>query len=487
MSQVVKATVIKFSNEIFPKSAITKGGTYWKNKSENYFYIDYEIDKTVDLLSKKALKSPQFLYNLFEAAFKKATALNKFTEKHGRSSLKNAPSEDLISHLKKFEKKFYNMYAYATNAALMGYIDDNPIYKRANDILNKKLANVASSKKIMGLADYLIILTNPPKRLKTLEQELEILKVAKIAKNKGSASQKKILKIFFRELKKIKNKYEFLSFDFCDTIGWDLKHYAKLVKEKIKSGNIDRQIFELSNYEKITAKKFRKACATLSLSKSEIAVFNLIKSLGYCKWAREHEFQNAWYNIKFIQDELGKRCGLSSLETKYLLPHEIERALREPEKYKKLAEERFKHCLIVADKNEGVQIWQGEEARIRYEKMEFIKESDEDFTKILSLKGTPARAGKAKGAVKIINTIKHNYKMEKGDILISQATTPDLLSAMKKAAAIITNEGGITCHAAIVSRELGIPCIVGTKIATKALKDGDIVEVDADKGEIKKL
>ncbi len=61
-------------------------------------------------------------------------------------------------------------------------------------------------------------------------------------------------------------------------------------------------------------------------------------------------------------------------------------------------------------------------------------------------------------------------------------TDPDFLPAMKKASAIITDEGGITCHAAIVSRELKIPCIIGTRIATKVLKDGDLVEVDANKG-----
>jgi pyruvate,water dikinase len=58
-------------------------------------------------------------------------------------------------------------------------------------------------------------------------------------------------------------------------------------------------------------------------------------------------------------------------------------------------------------------------------------------------------------------------------------TLPDYVPAMKKAAAIITDEGGVTCHAAIVSRELKIPCIVGTKIATKVLKDGDMVDVNA--------
>lgn len=77
--------------------------------------------------------------------------------------------------------------------------------------------------------------------------------------------------------------------------------------------------------------------------------------------------------------------------------------------------------------------------------------------------------------------------MKDGDVLISTATTPSIVSAMKKAAAIVTDEGGLTCHAAIVSRELKIPCIIGTKIATKVFKDGDRVEVDATKGIVRKL
>ena len=66
-------------------------------------------------------------------------------------------------------------------------------------------------------------------------------------------------------------------------------------------------------------------------------------------------------------------------------------------------------------------------------------------------------------------------------------TSPDFLPAMKKSAAFITDEGGITCHAAIVAREMKKPCIVGTKVATKKLKDGDFVEVDADHGIVKVL
>ena len=66
-------------------------------------------------------------------------------------------------------------------------------------------------------------------------------------------------------------------------------------------------------------------------------------------------------------------------------------------------------------------------------------------------------------------------------------TQPSYLAAIKKSAAYITDEGGITCHAAIVSRELKIPCIIGTKYATQVFKDGDLVEVDADNGIVRKI
>ncbi len=101
--------------------------------------------------------------------------------------------------------------------------------------------------------------------------------------------------------------------------------------------------------------------------------------------------------------------------------------------------------------------------------------------------GSCAYEGKVRGRVKIIFTPEEMGKMEKGDILVSHSTNPNILSAMIKASAIITNAGGLTCHAAIVSRELNKPCIIGTKIATKVLKDGDLVEVNANKGVVRIL
>ena len=76
-------------------------------------------------------------------------------------------------------------------------------------------------------------------------------------------------------------------------------------------------------------------------------------------------------------------------------------------------------------------------------------------------------------------------KVKRGDILVTNMTTPDFVPIMKKVKAIITKEGGMTCHAAIISRELGVPCVVGTKVAMQVLKDGDLVEIDAGKGIVK--
>ena len=96
-------------------------------------------------------------------------------------------------------------------------------------------------------------------------------------------------------------------------------------------------------------------------------------------------------------------------------------------------------------------------------------------------------SGKVIGTVKVIGSAAEISKMKHGDILVAGMTAPDYVVGMKKAAAIVTDEGGMTSHAAIVSRELGVPCIVGTKIATKLLKDGDKIEVDTSKGVVRKL
>jgi pyruvate,water dikinase len=100
------------------------------------------------------------------------------------------------------------------------------------------------------------------------------------------------------------------------------------------------------------------------------------------------------------------------------------------------------------------------------------------------LEGLGASPGVASGKVKIVQSMGELDKVLDGDILVTKMTTPDMVPAMKRSAAIITDEGGMTCHAAIVSRELGTPAVVGTRDATRVLQDGQVVTVDGEKGHV---
>ncbi len=104
----------------------------------------------------------------------------------------------------------------------------------------------------------------------------------------------------------------------------------------------------------------------------------------------------------------------------------------------------------------------------------------------LLLTGDPASPGIASGPAKIIMTPRDIDKIVSGDVLVAPQTNPDFVPAMKKVVAIVTDSGGRTSHAAIVSRELGIPAVVGTQFATKKIKTGNIITVNGTKGEIYK-
>lgn len=100
------------------------------------------------------------------------------------------------------------------------------------------------------------------------------------------------------------------------------------------------------------------------------------------------------------------------------------------------------------------------------------------------LTGIAASSGNAQGKVKIVKSIKDSNSFQEGDILVAKITDPSMVVMMGRAAAIVCDIGGITSHPAIVSREMGIPCVVAAKDATSIFKTGDEILVDGDKGEV---
>jgi pyruvate,water dikinase len=118
----------------------------------------------------------------------------------------------------------------------------------------------------------------------------------------------------------------------------------------------------------------------------------------------------------------------------------------------------------------------GIEGKIKSEERKEFVEKD------ILVRGIGVSPGRGSGQVKIILDVKNMSSFKQGDILVTEMTTPDWVPAMKIASAVVTNSGGKTCHAAIVSRELGIPCVVGTEKATKVLKNDEMVTVDGQRG-----
>jgi pyruvate,water dikinase len=108
----------------------------------------------------------------------------------------------------------------------------------------------------------------------------------------------------------------------------------------------------------------------------------------------------------------------------------------------------------------------------------------EELAGTVLLTGLPASPGKASGRVRILASPKEGSRLETGEVLVAAMTNPDWVPTIRRAAALVTDGGGMTCHAAIVSRELGVPCVVGTRSATQVLRDGEVVTVDGAGGRI---
>ncbi len=220
----------------------------------------------------------------------------------------------------------------------------------------------------------------------------------------------------------------------------------------------------------------------LSLTEKEKDILNISKQLIYIKSLRADSRQFIHVVVNRIIDKLSKEWNEPVLNLESLTADEVIGILKQKMQIPLELNSRVEHSIFTIEK-EGYKILKGKEANV------FIEENilKEELKDVKEITGQVANPGKVKGKVKLIFGPQHSNKVQEGDILVSTVTSPQLLPAMKKSAAFVTDLGGITSHAAIVSRELNKPCIVGTEIATQILSDGDLVEVDANNGVVKIL
>ena len=210
---------------------------------------------------------------------------------------------------------------------------------------------------------------------------------------------------------------------------------------------------------------------------------SLAREFAYLRTWRTDNIYQSGYLVKKLFYEIARRAKMRAEDVVYLSIDEIKDMVLH--KKNPISEDELnlrKESTTKVTFDNQFAVYSGKEWEEKIRQAVNLDEINENV-----VKGKIAFPGKVRGKVKIVLNSNDIKKVEKGDILVAIMTFPNFIPAMEKAAAFVTNEGGILCHAAIVSREMKKPCIIATKNATKILHDGDFVEVDAEKGIVKLL
>ncbi|OGH88451.1 MAG: hypothetical protein A3J93_04275 [Candidatus Magasanikbacteria bacterium RIFOXYC2_FULL_42_28] len=248
--------------------------------------------------------------------------------------------------------------------------------------------------------------------------------------------------------------------------------------KQILSGPRDthKELDMLVNFSKEIKDKKTKIFKYYHLSKWGKQMFHFFGVISFWRDERKVQVQRLNHYLELVGTEMARRSNLNWEDIKKCDPLAI-KSLPVKRSLTKKYETLFKKSYMLA--------WNGKsEYHLNpalSSKLEKIIEKSIDSA-VTEIRGVIACTGKAEGRVVVINKMSEFSKMSQGDVLVTVSTRPEFVPLMKNAVAIVTDEGGITSHAAVVSRELKIPCIIGTQAATKKLKDGDWVLVNADHG-----
>ena len=438
---------------------VTKGGVY-----EHYF-----TDKSIDDWRKNGSKysNKKFTKKLLKDMDLFVKSFFKLSNNVKRKDLTKLSNKELKKKL--IKNKFFvqqGLLYFGASTPSATYIIEEKIKK----ILNKHLKD----KKLAE--DYFISLSTPSKLDETMKERLYFFKILKKKKIKD------------KDLEDYARKFPAL---FMNT--YDKKEVKRFLRSKIKNrpseNEIKKEIINIkSNLRKIS-NKHKKIYSEIK-SKELKYYSSILQQSALMRYRLKHVWNGVEYNFLDSLYEVQKRIGIGfdDFIRSYLFEDIFNFLDNNVKLTKKQISER-KKCMVFHYYNGKVHRYAGQKA-LDY-KNKLI--SNKKISKSELIKGMVANKGYVKSKVKIIDVgdldqfIKNSNNFKKGEILVTTMTSPVMVPLMKKASAVITDEGGICSHAAVISREFNIPCIIGAKVATKLLKNGDLVEVDAIKGVIRKI
>ena len=438
--------------------------------------IEYLADfstwtKSHEVLKLKVTKDPKYFEDLINKSVEWGEKMNLWTETQiFKKDLTKMPSKSLIRLLVQFIDMQENEYAYGTALPILDFIGFSFVEGNLVKFLKAKVL-------AKNYQRYYMAFTEPEHNSFAQDQEENLLKLVKKYWHnnhwrndlamKPLAEIKKLYPKFYLDLVKHANKYGWAYYVYMGP-AFTENDFLNFVKDYLNKGIAPGVRLTNLKKKKDIARKL-KIKYLKELKPDAINKF-ILKIAGRVVWAkpRRKDYQSrSYYHVEKLLREIAKRLFISLGQVRSTPYDILGKALNGKKVDWRMSDEIKKHHICLANDDGTVTTLVGKAAENFSARQ--VKREKENARKmsVTEIKGTTAYAGYASGAVKIINTPGDMVKMEYGDILVSTATTPSVVPAMKKAVAIVTDEGGLTCHAAIVSRELGIPCIVGTKIATK--------------------
>lgn len=454
------------------------------------YHCQEEYDRLERALMRKFDADPDFIKKSYINYNKKTLEDIKELKKINKLDHKKLPNKELARLFKKSRTHFvfnsaYDIYCWVIEKFFI------PVLQR---YLEKRLKELGKKEK---LPEYITLLVTPQKKSKVFVERVDLFNIVKeIRKDKRlkdhiktkprfSEFKTKYPKIYDK-IKKHVEGYAYLPVlvnnpptsekDVWNDIVNFLKHDSIFKIESKRIGDV---------FDESTKEKTDKIIQELNPDEKTLKLIKGLRETAFVRTEDNVIMGKSSYLMMAFFNEIAKRLGIDYYKLKELTPDEVIEHLEKNKKVSKdLIKQRLELTASVANKGERY-VFVGEKAReikkIIEDQLKHEKHDKDVFV------GTCASAGGVTGIVKLALSSKEAKDIKNGEILVAPATSADFVPAMRKAAAIITEFGGITSHAAVVSREFNVPCIVGVKNITKFLKSGDLVDVNANEAVIRKI
>lgn len=476
-------SILEHTGEILGKKQ--KSISCIHRRDHGVIFIDHkEWTALGEYALRKILKNPKWGVALNKKILRLSDALTKFSHNMiAKVTLQQKSNKELYRLYRKYEDRHNKLYDYAIIPVYLDlykpHLTTHVVQYLAQQVRKVHYAHTAK--------ECFSLLTVPRELSKVQLEEVALLRIAdyirKVYKGKRFTRNRLPRKLKQR-VQHHAERFRFLGYNF-EGPAFPHSYFWRRVREFVADDiSPSQKILRIMHEKKQAQILHRQIVRDLHIDRKYQKLISITQGFIFSKDYRKMSLVQSYYELEPLLTEIGKRVHLTIAEVRNCLLHEIDSMLTEKTGVPKDLTKRMHGCFfVVIDGKLPGKVFVDR----TYTAMRKYLLKKEDLTQVNYFHGQTASLGKASGVVRIINSTRDLRKMKKGNILVAQMTNPDVVPAMKKAAAIITDLGGITCHAAIVSRELKIPCVIGTKVATKVLQDGDRVEVDANKGDIRKI